>query len=568
MARNLMICRNSQKSLTLNESEKSVGRYILEGVFATLGKKNRNDRIYSKEEYLKHLQYLRDDIKKGETLFGELDHPEDRFEVKVKEASHRIIDLWYDEANNTIMGKIELLNTPNGKIAQSLVDQGIPLCISSRAAGSVNGDNTVNIQQIYTYDLVAKPGFAEAVLHRVNESAESNKYTEDVRNFLTESEAKAANNSATQFGLLNEEVSIIEVPSEIKLRSEAMEIKEEENVAINDSEKTVIEDVVAEGDDQENTDDASADENNDDTENDGDENKSDDDDKKDDIEIIDIEVETTSDDEDDEDKDDADSEGDGDASDDSDKEGDETSDEDSSDEKDDETKTDECDGATVECGGSDKSECGDKKDDEESKHDPKKEMILDCGPAERKKKFEDKFAELEDEIKKKNESKKTNESNTINKYPTSKLLNESNFAEFMNLDDSKKNKVMSYLKDRNFVSIDAVNENWRNGIEYEPANEVWLTCAPKDYLELYESAPDDVKESIKNTASFILFENQYDVIHFWESTGLMERSKNNLIHESFIANMPKIADDTKETSLPYGQSFIDSITKMACEYNN
>ena len=44
-------------------------------------------------------------------------------EVKLKEASHRIIDLWYDESDNTVKGKIELLDTPNGKLAKSIVDQ-------------------------------------------------------------------------------------------------------------------------------------------------------------------------------------------------------------------------------------------------------------------------------------------------------------------------------------------------------------------------------------------------------------------------------------------------------------
>ena len=187
MASNLMICTSALKPLSakkLNESEATGKKYILEGVFAELDKLNRNQRIYPKNEYLKHLAYLRDDIKKGEPLLGELDHPDDRFEVKLKEASHRIIDLWYDEEKNVVMGKIELLNTPNGKLAQSIVDQGIPLHISSRAAGSVNPDSTVSIQQIYTYDLVCKPGFAGAVLHRVNESADSKQYSDDVKTFL------------------------------------------------------------------------------------------------------------------------------------------------------------------------------------------------------------------------------------------------------------------------------------------------------------------------------------------------------------------------------------------------
>ena len=70
MESNLMICENSAKGLKLNESDIPQKKYILEGVFAELDKLNRNQRIYPKDEYLRHLQYLRDDIKKGEPLLG------------------------------------------------------------------------------------------------------------------------------------------------------------------------------------------------------------------------------------------------------------------------------------------------------------------------------------------------------------------------------------------------------------------------------------------------------------------------------------------------------------------
>ncbi len=233
MANNLMICSNGCKALHLNESDNSGQRYILEGTFAELDKLNRNQRIYTKAEYLKHLAYLRNDIKSGEPLLGELDHPDDRFEVKLKEASHRVIDLWYDESDNTVKGKIELLDTPNGKLAKSIVDQGIPLHISSRAAGTVNNDNTVSIQQIYTYDLVCKPGFAGAVLHRVNESADAPKYTPDVRNFLNASYRAESMNAAPQYGFVNEDMSVSEIKANAVLRNEAKDIQINKQIEIN-----------------------------------------------------------------------------------------------------------------------------------------------------------------------------------------------------------------------------------------------------------------------------------------------------------------------------------------------
>lgn len=69
------------------------------------------------------------------------------------------------------MGKLEILDTPNGKIAQELVEAGYPLFVSSRAAGDVDEKtHEVEIAQIFTYDIVCTPGFAEARLDRINES--------------------------------------------------------------------------------------------------------------------------------------------------------------------------------------------------------------------------------------------------------------------------------------------------------------------------------------------------------------------------------------------------------------
>ena len=234
-----MICTNTKDKLHLNESDyqdnSKSKKYILSGIFATLdGKENRNGRIYTKEEYLKHLQYLREDIRSGEPLLGELDHPDDRFEVKLKEASHRVIDLWYDPNTKCVMGKIELLNTPNGKLAQSMIDQGIPLHISSRAAGTVNPDHTVSIQQIYTYDLVCKPGFADAVLHRVDESVSTRTYSAAAKSFLSNSYRTESLNAAPQYGIINENVSISEIKAPVILRKEAKFLQINKQTVINE----------------------------------------------------------------------------------------------------------------------------------------------------------------------------------------------------------------------------------------------------------------------------------------------------------------------------------------------
>ena len=662
MASNLMICTSALKPLSakkLNEAQEQGPKYILEGVFAELDKLNRNQRIYPKNEYLKHLAYLRDDIKKGEPLLGELDHPDDRFEVKLKEASHRVIDLWYDEKQNVVMGKIELLNTPNGKLAQSIVDQGIPLHISSRAAGSVNADNTVSIQQIYTYDLVCKPGFAGAVLHRVNESADAPKYTNDVRNFLQSSYKMESMNAAPQYGFVNEDMSVSEIKASANLRNEAKELQINNQIEINveDMTKPLNENTnpdqtvgkpltisgngasalgiptALEGDDNNKDDNKKEDvsdkapdandkpaESSDNKKEDGedekcpkcgknpckcDDKKEDDgkkekksvseeedkdDDKDDDsgedgegsegegedksdsgVEIIEVEAEFEGDDKDDdmikdvepdfgdddedEDKEGEDKEGEGDKS--------------SEDKPKEEDKAEEAE-RTVDCNGSKDKSSEKLYDNEKAKKEADKladEAKDEIEEREDKlmKKLDDLRAAIEKKSKSKEESK--NESLIMAQYPASMMMNESNFAEFVGLSESQKSKVVDYLRDNNFADKKSINENWKNGVNYVAETPVWLKYAPEHYKALYEAASDTVKKSIATTASYLLFENQYDINSFWENSGLASANERKLLNESFVNVLPKVAPADKETTLPYSNEYIKQIADMASEYN-
>ena len=661
MASNLMICTSALKPLTakkLNEAQEQGPKYILEGVFAELDKLNRNQRIYPKNEYLKHLAYLRDDIKKGEPLLGELDHPDDRFEVKLKEASHRVIDLWYDEKQNVVMGKIELLNTPNGKLAQSIVDQGIPLHISSRAAGSVNADNTVSIQQIYTYDLVCKPGFAGAVLHRVNESADAPKYTNDVRNFLQSSYKMESMNAAPQYGFVNEDMSVSEIKASANLRNEAKELQINNQIEINieDMTKPLNENTnpdqtvgkpltisgngasalgiptALEGDDNKDDDkkedvsdkapDANDkpaessdnkkedgedekcpkcgknpckcddkkeddgkkekksvseeenkdDDKDDDSKEDGDGSKGEGEDKSDSgVEIIEVEAEFEGDDKDDdmikdvepdfgdddedEDKGDKDKEDEGDKS--------------SKDKPKEEDKAEEAE-RTVDCNGSKDKSSEKLYDNEKAKKEADKladEAKDEIEEREDKlmKKLDDLRAAIEKKSKSKEESK--NESLIMAQYPASMMMNESNFAEFVGLSESQKSKVVDYLRDNNFADKKSINENWKNGVNYVAETPAWLKYAPENYKALYEAASDTVKKSIATTASYLLFENQYDINSFWENSGLASANERKLLNESFVNVLPKVAPADKETTLPYSNEYIKQIADMASEYN-
>lgn len=154
--------------------------YVLEGIAAVFDKENNNNRIYTENEYVPHLEYLKDKIAQ-KRLLGELDHPE-KFDVSLKNISHMVTDLNHDKNSKTVKIKVKLLDTPAGQIAKKLVEAGVPLSISSRAAGNVGPDKKVQIKKIFTYDLVADPGFQDAQLERVYESAG---FTEaDFRSFI------------------------------------------------------------------------------------------------------------------------------------------------------------------------------------------------------------------------------------------------------------------------------------------------------------------------------------------------------------------------------------------------
>ena len=177
----IWLMEHSRKPLSLLDiSESEVGsgstpKYILTGICAEFDTPNDNNRIYKKEDYLKHLEYLKPQIEQG-ILLGSPDHDED-YHVSMRSVSHIIRDLWYDEAENNVKIKIELLPTNLGKDLIEIVKAGSPLFISSRATGYRDEQTgVVTIDTIYTYDVVYRPGFANAKLTRISENQSFTRY--------------------------------------------------------------------------------------------------------------------------------------------------------------------------------------------------------------------------------------------------------------------------------------------------------------------------------------------------------------------------------------------------------
>jgi hypothetical protein len=154
--------------LTLNENKSSSGRMILEGKLQAADTKNGNGRVYPKEVLAREVEkYIQGPIANNNAM-GELDHPESSI-VNLSNVSHNIKKVWWD--GDDLMGTLELLGTPSGKIAMELVSAGIPLGISSRGMGSVKQiGESVEVQddfELLCWDLVSVPSTPEAYMHPV-----------------------------------------------------------------------------------------------------------------------------------------------------------------------------------------------------------------------------------------------------------------------------------------------------------------------------------------------------------------------------------------------------------------
>jgi len=157
----VLIVENSTNSLIRERTSTGNQDFILNGTFTEFGVKNRNERIYTAEKFLPALVELNERMNSLGAVFGEFDHP-DVFDTSLSRASHIITKAEYVSEKNTVEGEIKLLSTYWGKEAKALVNDGCPVFVSSRAAGITESDGSVSLKKLFTYDIVADPGFASA----------------------------------------------------------------------------------------------------------------------------------------------------------------------------------------------------------------------------------------------------------------------------------------------------------------------------------------------------------------------------------------------------------------------
>jgi hypothetical protein len=167
--------------LSLVENKSSNGRMILEGKLQEADRENGNGRKYKFETLQREVEnYIKGPVTNNNAM-GELDHPESSV-VNLNNVSHNIKKVWWD--GKAVMGRLELLNTPSGKIAMELVSAGIPLGISSRGMGSVKQiGETVEVQddfELLCWDLVSVPSTPEAYMHPIGTLKESKQYNNNI----------------------------------------------------------------------------------------------------------------------------------------------------------------------------------------------------------------------------------------------------------------------------------------------------------------------------------------------------------------------------------------------------
>ena len=158
----------------ITEGKGANKKMYIEGVFLQGEMKNRNGRVYPINTLSREVgRYNESFIQKGRAL-GEIGHP-DGPTVNLDRVSHKIVSL--QQEGNNFRGKAQLLETPMGKIAKSLISEGVTLGVSSRGVGSLRESQGVkyvgeDFQLATAADIVADPSAPDAFVSGIMEGKE------------------------------------------------------------------------------------------------------------------------------------------------------------------------------------------------------------------------------------------------------------------------------------------------------------------------------------------------------------------------------------------------------------
>jgi len=133
---------------------------FMKGICIQGGVKNANSRVYPVSEISNAVKQLNDQITSGNSVLGEVDHPDD-LKINLDRVSHMITEMWMDGPNG--YGKLKILPTPMGTLVKTMLESGVKLGVSSRGSGNV-AESTGNVSdfEIVTVDVVAQPSAPNA----------------------------------------------------------------------------------------------------------------------------------------------------------------------------------------------------------------------------------------------------------------------------------------------------------------------------------------------------------------------------------------------------------------------
>ena len=159
----------------ITESKGGKKTLYIKGPFLQTETVNRNQRMYRLPVMQKEVKrYTEAYIDKGRAL-GELGHP-DGPTVNLDRVSHKIVSL--EQKGNNFIGKAQILSTPMGKIAESLLKEGVTLGVSSRGIGSIsqNREGFMEVGEDFMLataaDIVADPSAPDAFVQGIMEGKE------------------------------------------------------------------------------------------------------------------------------------------------------------------------------------------------------------------------------------------------------------------------------------------------------------------------------------------------------------------------------------------------------------
>ncbi len=157
----------------------------MEGICIQGGVKNANERVYPVSEITNAVKTLNEQIKEGNSVLGEVDHPDD-LKINLDRVCHMITNMWMDGPNG--YGKLKILPTPMGELVKTMLQSGVRLGVSSRGSGNVDPHNGhVSDFEIVTVDVVAQPSAPNAYPKAIYEGLMNMKYGHQILEMARES---------------------------------------------------------------------------------------------------------------------------------------------------------------------------------------------------------------------------------------------------------------------------------------------------------------------------------------------------------------------------------------------